>query len=94
MATTRIEHFYLKNYKKLLLIPLIILAISMVILAFQYSSKGTIINKDVSLKGGLSATISTSQQIDIIDIAPTISYMLNITYPNACTGQPIIELLE
>ncbi len=35
-----------------------------------------------------------SRPIDIIDIAPTISYMLNIPYPNASTGQPIIELVE
>ena len=38
------------------------------------------------------ATISRS--VDITDIAPTISSYLNITYPNACTGQPIDELLK
>jgi arylsulfatase A-like enzyme len=38
------------------------------------------------------ATISRS--VDITDIAPTISSFLNITYPNACTGQSINELLE
>jgi preprotein translocase subunit SecF len=68
MATTRIEHFYIKSYKKLLIIPLILLVISVIILGFQLSSKGTIINKDVSLKGGLSATISTTEQIDIISL--------------------------
>ena len=30
----------------------------------------------------------------IIDIAPTISYFLNISQPNTCTGNPIIELFE
>ncbi len=35
-----------------------------------------------------------SRPVDITDIAPTISSFLNITYPNACTGQPIIEILE
>jgi hypothetical protein len=38
------------------------------------------------------ATISRS--VDITDIAPTISSYLNITYPNACSGHPINELLE
>ena len=32
--------------------------------------------------------------VDIIDIAPTISTFLNITYPNACTGNPILELTK
>jgi arylsulfatase A-like enzyme len=32
--------------------------------------------------------------VDIIDIAPTISTFLNITYPNACTGIPILELIQ
>jgi hypothetical protein len=32
--------------------------------------------------------------VDIIDIAPTISTFLNIAYPNACTGNPILELTQ
>jgi predicted AlkP superfamily pyrophosphatase or phosphodiesterase len=32
--------------------------------------------------------------VDIIDIAPTISTFLNISYPNACTGNPILELTQ
>lgn len=35
-----------------------------------------------------------NRDIDIIDIAPTISSLLNITFPNSCTGSPIIELLQ
>jgi hypothetical protein len=35
-----------------------------------------------------------TRPIDITDIAPTLSTFLNITYPNACTGSPIIELIE
>lgn len=30
----------------------------------------------------------------ITDIAPTISVLLNIKFPNSCTGQPIAELFE
>lgn len=37
---------------------------------------------------------TVSRPIDIVDIAPTISYFLNITYPNACTGKPVFELIE
>jgi predicted AlkP superfamily pyrophosphatase or phosphodiesterase len=32
--------------------------------------------------------------VDIRDIAPTISAFLNITYPNACTGNPVLELIK
>ena len=33
-----------------------------------------------------------STAVNITDIAPTIGYLLNISYPNACTGKPIIGL--
>ncbi|MBU1203466.1 MAG: hypothetical protein KKG60_00150 [Nanoarchaeota archaeon] len=48
---------YEKNYKKLLLIPVLLLVLSITILAVKYASTGDIINKDVSLKGGVSATL-------------------------------------
>jgi hypothetical protein len=32
-------------------------------------------------------------KVEIEDIAPTISYFLNISSPNASTGQPILQLL-
>ena len=35
-----------------------------------------------------------SKPIGIIDIAPTISTFLNISFPNACSGKPILELVE
>ncbi|HLO60486.1 MAG TPA: alkaline phosphatase family protein [Bacteroidales bacterium] len=35
-----------------------------------------------------------TREVDIIDIAPTISTFLNITYPNSCTGTPIYELMQ
>ena len=32
--------------------------------------------------------------VDLIDIAPTISTFLEISYPNACSGKPINELFK
>lgn len=32
--------------------------------------------------------------VDITDIAPTISTFLDITYPNACSGNPVLELIR
>lgn len=34
------------------------------------------------------------RDIDIADIAPTISFFLNIPMPDACTGKPILDMLE
>ncbi|MBN1414861.1 MAG: alkaline phosphatase family protein [Bacteroidales bacterium] len=35
-----------------------------------------------------------TRPVDITDIAPTISTFLDISYPNACTGSPIPELVQ
>lgn len=37
---------------------------------------------------------SSSMPIDISDIAPTISSLLNIEFPNGCTGTPIQTILD
>ena len=37
---------------------------------------------------------SISRPVDLIDIAPTITHLLNIMAPNACSGKPILELIE
>ena len=62
------ENTYMKNYKKLLIIPLIILTLSIIILLVQYSTNGYFIDKDISLKGGVSSTIYTQEEINIEDI--------------------------
>jgi preprotein translocase subunit SecF len=52
-----LEKIYDKNYKKLLLVPIILLVLSLIILGVSYSSTGEFVKKDVSLKGGISITI-------------------------------------
>jgi arylsulfatase A-like enzyme len=37
---------------------------------------------------------STSQYHSITDIAPTLSVLLKIKFPNGCTGQPIVEMID
>lgn len=53
------ENWYNKNYKKILIIPAIVLTLSILYLAFFYIQTGDIINKDVTLTGGTSITIQT-----------------------------------
>ena len=52
-----LENLVINKHKKLLLIPLLLLVISLAILGVQYASKGYIVEKDVSLAGGISATV-------------------------------------
>lgn len=54
------EEFYNKHYKKLMLIPLILFIISLFIIYNFYKTNNDIVEKDVTLKGGLTATIYLS----------------------------------
>ena len=60
-----LEKFYMKKYKILLLIPLIIFLASLLILTTQKANNGYFIDKDVSLKGGISVTLYTSEEINL-----------------------------
>ncbi len=77
----------MKNYKKLLIIPLILLLLSIAFLFIQYENKGYLIDRDVSLKGGISATIYTSQEINEDDI----QNLFLQAYPNS---EPSIRTLS
>ena len=37
---------------------------------------------------------STSREVHITDIAPTVTQMLHIQQPNACIGEPVTEVIE
>jgi predicted AlkP superfamily pyrophosphatase or phosphodiesterase len=37
---------------------------------------------------------STADAIDITDVAPTVSSLLNIMFPDGCTGKPIAEIVK
>ncbi len=62
-----IKQFYIKKYKLLMLIPLIMLIVSFIIVGFTIKNTGDFVNKDVSLKGGASITIETSEDYELED---------------------------
>jgi len=72
-----LEKIYDKNYKKLLLVPIILLIISIIILAVNFASTGSVIERDVSLKGGISITIEQENLNE-----QEISNFLNQKYPD------------
>jgi len=55
---------YDKNYKKLLIIPIIILIFSIGVISYKYATTGDFVDKDISLKGGITITIP-SKDMDI-----------------------------
>ena len=58
---------YVKKQKKLVYIPIIILLASLFLLYNQYQTTGDLINKDVSLKGGISATLYTEETVENLE---------------------------
>lgn len=56
---------------------------------FSYDTHAPIIFFGKGIKKG-----SSSQYAEIIDIAPTISVLLGIAYPNSTTGKPLFEILD
>lgn len=65
MTKLKMEVFFNKHFKKLMLIPIIMLVLSIGYLFVHYSNTGEFIKKDVSLKGGITSTIYTEKSIDV-----------------------------
>ena len=65
------KNWHDKNYKKLLLIPAVIVVLSIIFMFSFYSQTGDFIHRDVSLTGGTTATIY--DQIDVDDLKQSIS---------------------
>lgn len=57
---TGLKNFYLTQYKKLLLIPILLLLLSILSIGYQTIQTGEFVNKGVSLSGGISLTMFTS----------------------------------
>ena len=64
----KLKDFYEKRYKFILAIPMVILAFSIIFLINFYSEHNDIVEKDVSLKGGISATLYPDIEIDIEEL--------------------------
>lgn len=63
MLKDKIHSFWSKNYKILMFIPIIITILALIFIAFHYKNTGDFFNKDVTLKGGITATLYLDQEI-------------------------------
>ena len=71
--TTIIREFYDKQYKKLMIIPFAILFLAIFFITLQTITTGDFINRDVTLKGGLTVTIPLEEQVDVIELQNFLS---------------------
>ena len=69
---SKIVQFYDKHYKQLLIIPLILIILSLAQIGWQAYATGDFIQKGVSLKGGVTVTIPTSEAIDVASLEISI----------------------
>ena len=64
----RALNFYDKQYKKLMIIPILMLILALIVIGVQTATIGSFIHKDVSLSGGVTLTITKEGAIDIIEL--------------------------
>ncbi|MDP8013070.1 MAG: hypothetical protein RAK22_03125, partial [Nanoarchaeota archaeon] len=69
----QIVDYYLKNYKKMALIPIIFIIIFGSAIFYYYHVHGELMNEDISLKGGISATIYTNKTVNVDAITGNLS---------------------
>jgi len=62
-----LKNIYDKHYKKLFVIPILILLLAIAQITFQFATTGDFVNKGVSLKGGSAITIAKSN-INSLDL--------------------------
>ncbi len=90
MNTDKLETFYIEHHKKLLVIPLIFLLLAFGMVGAKYQATGDFLNKDVSLRGGLSATVYTNQQIDAEHLENSLPQDGRVrTLTDTATGQQV-----
>ena len=72
-----ILRFYDRQYKKLLIVPFILLILALGVIGYTYLATGDFVNKGVSLKGG--STITLTKVVDL----PSLEKELRTSFPGA-----------
>ena len=69
MVSEKIQQFYVKNYKKLFAIPIILLVIAVLVIAGHYARTGDFVDQDVSLKGGVTVSVYSEKEVNINELS-------------------------
>lgn len=59
---------YDKQYKKLLIIPILLLVLALAQIGYQSATTGDFVHKGVSLKGGVTLTVPQDTDIDVVSL--------------------------
>jgi preprotein translocase subunit SecF len=70
-------NYYFENYKKLVIIPLLLITVMIGILGFTKITTGEFFEKDVSVKGGYTATVTLSQELNLQELSSKLSFLEN-----------------
>ena len=69
---SKAKQFYKQQYKRLLFFPFALVLLSFVILFVQYANTGDFFIKDVSLKGGVTITVTEPPSLSLAEIEHTL----------------------
>lgn len=95
MKKENIENFWSKNYKILMWIPIILFILSIILIGIKISKTGDFINKDVTLRGGIAATVYTQQEFSEEEIKAALQADSNIKkLGDIRTGKQIGFIIE
>lgn len=75
-----IVEYYLKNYKKMVFIPIILVIFFLSFIGYYYNVHGELLNEGISLTGGTNILINTNQSISPTTLASNLGTKL---------GQPV-----
>jgi preprotein translocase subunit SecF len=92
-----IAAWYAKNLYKMEIIPILLIILAVCQIGFQmYNTHGDFINKDISLKGGLTITIATSAAVNLDEISSYLlskGFVVNVRSIES-SGNPVAILIE
>ena len=74
----KLKNFYDVNYKKFLILTASIVLISLFIISYNYIRTGEVIERGVSLAGGVTVTVISDKDVNTDSIAKELSSKLNV----------------
>ena len=95
MLKDKIELFWSKHYKLLMFIPIAILIISFILIGIKVAKTGDLFNKDVTLKGGIAATVYTEKELTEEEIKSALAVDATIKkLGDIATGKQLGFIIE
>lgn len=93
MNMTGAKEFYRKNYKMLMLVPIILFLVNAAILFTNYQKTGNIVDMDIDFQGGGIATLNWDKPVDITakekEISKEVGSGIDIRLLTDYTGRPV-----